>query len=214
MYYIYEIFNKVTDRKYIGMTTNYQKRFETHMTNLRYGKHAEKVFQRDYILYGRESFDYRLLEVVEDRVFAHEREKHYMKLFKTIWEDYGYNSQDSCFNKYQNSADSVNSQNFFYRKIKESGQSLQMVAEQIGMTRKSLLYGITHTGSMKAIDFMNLVNYLDLNKQEVIEYIGWIRNPLSKLPQEDRELLKNLSKLSEEELDLVLKVMDRLIASH
>lgn len=131
MYYVYEIFNKVTGRKYIGMTQKHQNRYKAHMSQLKYGTHTEKLLQKDYVLYGEDSFDYRILEVVDSKKLAHQREIHYMNLNKTYLEDFGYNSQDTIFNKYQNSNESVNSQNYFYQKIKETGLPLCQFAKKL-----------------------------------------------------------------------------------
>ena len=210
MYYIYELFNKVTGRKYIGMTTNHQRRFNGHMSMLKYGTHTERLLQKDYVLYGAESFDYRLLEFVPDKKTAHQREKHYMNLFKTYLDDFGYNSQDTIFNKYQNSNESVNSQNFFYKKIKETGLPLYKVAKELGISRKSLIHGITHPNSMTARSFLKLVNFIDLDKAETIEYMGWLTDPFSKFTENEKEMLLGFCKLSEKEQDLVLQMAERL----
>ena len=207
MYYIYEIYNKVTKRKYIGMTLNYEKRFNTHMNHLRYGDHTERLMQKDYVLYGRDSFDYRLLEMVNDRTYAHQREKHYMTIFKTSYDEYGYNGQDVIFNKYQNTNESVNSQNYFFQKIKETGLPLYKVAEKIGISRKSLIRGITHIKSMKMSAFLELINLLNIDKKEAVEYLGW-GIPIS---EEIKETLGNFSALSENEQNLILEFAQTLV---
>lgn len=209
MYYIYEIFNKITGRKYIGMTQNHQKRYNAHLTNLKYGQHLEKQFQKDYVLYGEDSFDYRILEILPDnKDLAHKRERHFMNLYKTYLDKYGYNSHDTIFNKYQNSNDPVNSQNFFYQKIKEMGLPLSKIAKEVGLTRKSLIHGITHPGKMQAHAFIRLVNFLPLTKEEALDYIGWLTDDVRGKPQ----YVQNFCNLSNENKDLVLKVMEQMCA--
>ena len=207
MYYIYEIYNKVTGRKYIGMTQNYKQRFKQHLSQLKCGIHTEKLLQKDYVLYGEDSFDYRLLEVVDDKKTAMSREHHYMVFYKTYFEDYGYNSQDTLFNKYQNNNESVNSQNFFYRKIKETGLPLCKVANAIGISRKSLIHGITHPQSMSARAFLNLVNFIPLDKNEAAMFMGW-------LTEENKpKHIKDFAQLSENDQDLVIQIMQSLLAN-
>ena len=210
MYYIYEIYNKVTGRKYIGMTTNHVKRFETHIYNLEHGKHTEKLMQRDYVLYGRDSFEYRILEYQTSIEQAHDREKHYMKLFKTYLNDYGYNNQDPVFNKYQNSNESVNSQNYIYQKIKETGYSLSEFARKVGCSRKVLIHNITHPGGMKVYEFLNMVDLLDMDEESASRFMGWQVDDKRIKPK----YLRNFNKLSEEYQDLVLRVMSSLLATN
>lgn len=212
MYCVYEIFNKVTGRKYIGMTINHTNRFNAHMSQLNYGTHKERLMQRDYILYGRDSFDYRLLEFVDNKVLAHQREIHYMKINKTYLEDFGYNSQDPFFNKYQNKRKPVNSQNYFYEKIKETGMSLSKFAASIGISRKSLVHGMIHPRTMSAIGFCKMVNALPLNKDEVSRFMGWIIDPTKYYSEEEKEMIKKFSQLSEDNQNLVLEVMQSMVS--
>lgn len=212
MYYIYEIYNKVTGRKYIGMTQNHSYRYSQHMSQLKYGTHTEKVMQKDYVLYGEDSFDYRLLEIVEEKKLAHKREVHYMIINKTHSEEYGYNSQDTIFNKYQNNNDPVNSQNIFYQKIKETGMPLCKFAAELGISRKALIHGITHIGSMKASAFCKMVNILPLDIEDVCKYKEWIIDKTKLLPKESQEKIKEFSQLSTETQDLVIRIMEEMLS--
>ena len=205
MYYIYEIINSVTKRKYIGMTNNHAKRFKTHMDDLKHGRHSEKLLQKDYVLYGRDSFDYRLLDFAETKKEAHEKEKHYMKLYKTNLEDYGYNCQDTLFNKYQNCKESLNSQNYFYKKFKEMGLPLNAIAQKIGISRASLIRIAIRPKYMKAKVFNNMVNILGFDKYELLQEMGWYEKP--KYSEKDLRTFEMYSKLSKENQDLVKKVM-------
>lgn len=53
---IYHITNKLNGKKYIGKTTNYPHRVETHLSDLRLGKHHSIKLQRAYNKYGEENF--------------------------------------------------------------------------------------------------------------------------------------------------------------
>ena len=208
MYYIYEIFNKVTGRKYIGMTTNHFKRFEQHMLNLERGVHAEKMMQRDYILYGKDSFEYRLLEYQFEKTKAHQREIHYMKRFKTHYDDYGYNSRDAYFNKYQNTNDSINSQNFIYKLIKQSGLSLNKVAKEIGISRSALIRKLTHPKSLSKRQILGLCDVLDLKLTEILMFVGLTDKNYS---QEEIETIWKFNRLKQEDKEFVLGFMHRLL---
>ncbi len=99
MYYIYEIFNEVTQRRYIGMTTDPLGREQQHLYALRKGKHKAEGMQADAVKYGAEHFKMRILEVKEDRREALDTEQRYMRLFQTYHPDNGYNGNDYLFQK-------------------------------------------------------------------------------------------------------------------
>lgn len=208
MYYIYEIFNKVTGRKYIGMTINHTKRYEAHLRNLRLGCHLEKMFQRDYILYGKDSFDYRLLDYAKDKVEARKKEKHYMIVYKTYLDDYGYNSQDNYFNKYQNLDDSVNSQNFIYKIIKESGLPLVRIAREIGTTRKALIRTMTRPLKSNCKEINGLMKVLDISPLEMSLFMSWEK---SSNPQKDAEVTRKFRRLDADSQRIVLQTMQMLL---
>ena len=208
MYYIYEIFNKVTGRKYIGQTINYQKRYKTHMSNLKKGIHAERLMQRDYILYGEDSFDYRLLDFTETYSDAIKKEKTYMILNRTYEEEHGYNSQDSYFNKYQNTKQPVNSQNYFYQKAKEKGIPLVQIANQMGVSRPTLIRNMVHPRTFSVNGFMKFIEVLGISKEEAIRYMGWDRNNTTKYTDVP---IERFSKLSERNQQLVVDCIKAIL---
>lgn len=204
MYYIYEIYNKVTGRKYIGQTINYQNRYKTHMSNLKKGIHSERLMQRDYILYGEDSFDYRLLDFAETYSEVIQKEKHYMIINRTYEEERGYNSQDSYFNKYQSTKQPVNSQNYFYQKAKDKGIPLVQIANQMGVSRPTLIRNMVHPRTFSVNGFKKFIEVLGISKEEAIKYMGW---DSKKGDKHTDAPIGCFSKLSEEKQRLVVDCM-------
>lgn len=96
-YFIYEIVNDVTQRKYIGLTSNYQRRFYTHKLNLKNGTHTAEGIMKDCIKYGIEHFQFRLIDTASSMKEGREKEKHYMILYQTWNPEKGYNGRDPRF---------------------------------------------------------------------------------------------------------------------
>lgn len=129
---------------------------------------------------------------------------------KTYLDEFGYNSKDNYFNKYQNTKDSINSQNFIYWLIQKSGNFLYQIANEIGTTRKSLIRNISNPRKCTLKIFNGLANskYLDLTQEELIMFMGldgknytfeelktiWYFNRLSDKEQES--VLENMETLS------------------
>lgn len=78
---IYAIENLVTGRDYIGATTiSFAERWRVHQKALRAGRHSNRLLQRDWDLYGEAAFEFYIVEVVNDRRDAMDREAHWLGL--------------------------------------------------------------------------------------------------------------------------------------
>lgn len=62
MFYYYQIKNKNNNKIYIGITENLEKRWQSHQYLLSINKHPNYKLQKDYNLYGKDSFVFSLLE--------------------------------------------------------------------------------------------------------------------------------------------------------
>lgn len=90
---IYMIVNTKNGKLYIGSSTNIRKRWNTHKSLLRRGKHHTKLLQRAYDKYGKDSFDFVLLEeIAEDakNEEVYKREQYYLDTLKPFGRK-GYN---------------------------------------------------------------------------------------------------------------------------
>ena len=89
---IYAIKHNVTKRIYVGSTKYPQKRFASHLSMLRNGKHPVEDMQKDFDEYG-EDFTFFILGVIpkfEDR----NREYELMMLLESNIRGKGYNYKD------------------------------------------------------------------------------------------------------------------------
>lgn len=77
MAYIYKILNKVNNKFYIGSTNNYKNRWSAHKWKLNNNKHENKHLQGAWNIYGKENFDFSIVEKCEEDV-KFEREQWYL----------------------------------------------------------------------------------------------------------------------------------------
>ena len=62
-HYLYEITNRVNQRKYVGVTVNPIMRFKMHRMDLDRGEHHNNHLQRAWDMYGGNSFDFDILNI-------------------------------------------------------------------------------------------------------------------------------------------------------
>ena len=63
---IYSITNALTDTVYIGQSKNISKRFQDHRWSLNTNRHKNPKLQSSWNKYGKERFEFQLVEAVED----------------------------------------------------------------------------------------------------------------------------------------------------
>ena len=91
---VYSITNSVNNKRYIGQTTNIDKRIKKHIWELNNGSHAAKELLSDWIKYGKESFLFNILEICEKKDLK-KNEAKWMEYYNTTKAEYGYNSMGS-----------------------------------------------------------------------------------------------------------------------
>lgn len=78
---IYQIVNKVNQKKYIGSSIRLQGRKKRHFSELNCNIHHSQALQRAYNKYGKDNFDFFILEYCEaDKIL--EREQYYLDNLK------------------------------------------------------------------------------------------------------------------------------------
>lgn len=79
---IYQITNQVNGKRYIGSAVNLKRRWQEHLKTLRRGEHENEHLQHAYDKYGEESFEFSVLECVDDTSQPILREQHYLDTLK------------------------------------------------------------------------------------------------------------------------------------
>lgn len=82
---IYAITNTVNGKMYIGSASNYSKRLQKHKRELRKSTHHNNRLQRSYDKHGIESFDFSIVEYVDDHSMLLEREQVWIDFFKPTY---------------------------------------------------------------------------------------------------------------------------------
>lgn len=99
MFYIYEIYNDVTQRRYFGLTENIAKRTEQHLRCIKSRTHTADGIIKDAVLYGIDHFSVRIIDTADTKAEGYKKETYYMHHYKTYHPEYGYNGDDARFHK-------------------------------------------------------------------------------------------------------------------
>lgn len=93
MIVVYAIINKINDKKYIGITSNFKERKRVHMWGMKTLKHRNIKILNAVKKYGIENFSIEVLEeVYGDRMDALIRENYYINYFDSF--NNGYNQSE------------------------------------------------------------------------------------------------------------------------
>ena len=86
---IYQIYNPVTNKRYIGSSINVERRFKEHIRNLRANRHCNQHLQNAWNKYP-EQLIFELLEVCEPTDLL-TFEQYYIDYYKSYNRNFGYN---------------------------------------------------------------------------------------------------------------------------
>lgn len=86
---IYAIKNTINGKVYIGSAKNFKKRWKRHRSQLKNNKHHSIKLQRSYNKYGKDSFEFIILEECENRF---ERELHWINKHNSYTNGYNIGS--------------------------------------------------------------------------------------------------------------------------
>ncbi|HQF37046.1 MAG TPA: GIY-YIG nuclease family protein [Candidatus Dojkabacteria bacterium] len=87
---IYCIENIITNKKYIGLSRDINKRLWSHKTNLIKNKHSNMHLQSAFNLYGIDNFIFYIIEEC-DKEDLNDKEIYYIELYKARNREFGYN---------------------------------------------------------------------------------------------------------------------------
>lgn len=79
---IYYIVNKVNNNFYIGCTTSFYKREKQHFNKLKQNKHHSQYLQNAYNKYGKNNFEFVILDEIENLNLLYKIESDYIEEYK------------------------------------------------------------------------------------------------------------------------------------
>ena len=88
---VYKIVNKINNKKYIGSTNDRKKRWARHRSMLRDDCHTNQHLQNSYNKYGKDNFQFFIVEEVKDEKDLLDRENFYLKYWNYHAADMLYN---------------------------------------------------------------------------------------------------------------------------
>ena len=88
---IYKIVNKINGKVYVGQSVNMKNRYAQHLNSLRKNEHYNRYLQRSFNKYKEKSFYAEVVEFCEPEEL-NQKEKYWIKKFKSEYNDYGYNA--------------------------------------------------------------------------------------------------------------------------
>ena len=163
-YYIYEISNNVTRRKYIGMTTNALMRCKQHFSHLRNGRHTAEGMTKDFIKYGEDSFQFKVIDIAMTRDEAKYKEGKYMRRFKTYIPEFGYNGYDSRF--YRQKLLPKCSHTEWAKIIKSQGYEIKEVARALGLKNRVFRLKMVHPERFSQDELTELKEITSIHRYE------------------------------------------------
>lgn len=99
---IYVIYNKTTDKKYVGKSKNIRRRITKHVSKLNLkSKDENRYLTNAWHKYGRQDFNYFVIEYIDNKCLDNlaKQELYWMEHFNTLDRKFGYNlRKDSSSN--------------------------------------------------------------------------------------------------------------------
>ncbi len=221
---IYCIENLINSKKYIGFSTNIERRWRYHKCFLNKNKHDNGYLQASWNKYGKENFSFYILEECKKEKLE-EREVFYIKKYKTKNRVFGYNLSDGGIGNFgwipteetrnRKSASVSGNKNPMFGK-KHSEKTKTLLSEQrignkngignknsLGIVRKKINSSSIYYGVFKSIYKYNGVEKIrwkcrfSLNGKEI--KIGTFLNEIDAAKEWDKkswEVHKDLNKLN------------------
>ena len=88
---IYKITNKTNNKFYVGSTNYFYGRWKSHINDLNSNRHKNRYLQNSFNKYGKENFDFSILEIINDENNLITREQYWMDLLNSTDSKIGYN---------------------------------------------------------------------------------------------------------------------------
>lgn len=88
---IYKITCLADQKVYIGLSSDIEKRFKTHLSKLRHNHHVNAHLQGAWNKYGENNFTFEILELCDNQDQLKSKEIEYISLYNSTNHKYGYN---------------------------------------------------------------------------------------------------------------------------
>lgn len=88
---VYKITNIINGKMYIGSSNDVRRRLREHKNDLKNNNHGNEYLQNSYNKYGSNSFDYSIIEIIDNSQMLIEREIYWIKSFNSMDKNVGYN---------------------------------------------------------------------------------------------------------------------------
>lgn len=166
MYYVYEIYNDITQKRYIGYTKDYKVRFQAHFYDLKNHTHTAEGINKDAIRYGLDHFVFRLLEITEDKFTALRLEREYMIKFKTYVPEFGYNGHDNKpLYKDKQPKNTLTNTYLLHKALENSGISEAFIAKKMKCSRQKVAR-MFEGADLKVSEILTLCRILHLTDEQ------------------------------------------------
>ena len=90
---IYEIRNRLTNRVYVGSSTDITTRLKSHRYELEAGRHSCRALQQDWDQYGESQFEFNILQSIDLNQLLKEEEQSWIEQRGSMVEEGGYNEE-------------------------------------------------------------------------------------------------------------------------
>lgn len=88
---IYMIKNLSNNKVYIGQSTDINMRWKWHIKDLFKNRHHNAHLMRAWYNYGKDNFEFTILEFIDDISLLEEKEQYWMDFYQSLNRKYGYN---------------------------------------------------------------------------------------------------------------------------
>ncbi len=95
---IYIICNNVNQKVYVGSSQNIKTRISKHFNELRKNIHKNRHLQGAWNKYGKENFELKIIENIQEKDKLIEREQFYINKYNAFNENFGYNICPNAYN--------------------------------------------------------------------------------------------------------------------
>lgn len=164
MYYIYEIYNDITQRRYIGLSANPIRRFRTHLVQLRNHTHTAENINKDYIQFGENHFFLKIVDMAKTKEEGLAKERRYILKYQSYVPDYGYNGNDPRWSR-KHSPKAIKDSRL-KQKIKMQGYELTSIPYVLGITYTVFVAKMNHPECFSKSELDKLSEYLEITNAE------------------------------------------------